>query len=79
MPGIFWWPGKIKLAVIDDIGASVDLMRTLASLTAAALPADGVYDSVDPSGTLLHEVPSPRKEWFFCGTPGNLWAAGVGR
>ena len=26
VPAIFWWPGKIKPAVVDDIGANVDLM-----------------------------------------------------
>ena len=78
MPGIFWWPGKIKPAVVDDIGVNVDLMATIASLTNTRLPNDKNYDSLDLSQTLLKEKPSPRKEWFYYGVPGNLWAARVG-
>jgi formylglycine-generating enzyme required for sulfatase activity len=33
---------------------------------------------MDLSASLLRGSPSPRKEWFFYGTPGNLWAARVG-
>lgn len=79
VPGIFWWPGKIKPAVIDDIAVNVDLMATIASLTGASLPAGRVFDSIDLSQTLLKGEPSPREEWFYYGQPGNLWAARVGR
>lgn len=78
VPGIFWWPEKIKPAVVDGIGVNVDLMATIASLTHTPLPKDRVYDSIDLSQTLLQDKPSPRKEWFFYGVPGNLWAARVG-
>lgn len=77
VPGIFWWPARIKPAVIDGIGVNVDLMRTLASLTGASLPANRTYDSMDLSPTLLKGEPSPRKEWFFYGPTGDLWGARV--
>ncbi|MBI4164270.1 MAG: hypothetical protein HY508_00880, partial [Acidobacteria bacterium] len=35
--------------------------------------------SIDASqSSILRGSPSPRKEWFFYGTTGNLWAARVG-
>lgn len=79
VPGIFWWPGKIKPAVITDIGVNIDLIKTFASLTGASLPADRTYDAKDLSQTLLKETPSPRKEWFFYGPTGDLWAVRVGQ
>jgi len=78
VPGIFWWPGKVKPAVITDMGVNVDLIKTFASLTGASLPADRTYDAEDLSQTLLKEAPNPRKEWFFYGPTGDLWAARVG-
>jgi arylsulfatase A-like enzyme len=78
VPGIFWWPGKIKPGVIDGIGVNVDLMSTVATLTGTALPEDRTYDSIDLSPTLLEGAPSPRRAWFFYGPTGSLWGARVG-
>ena len=78
VPGIFWWPEKIKPAVIRDIGVNIDLMATIASLTDTPLPKDRNYDSIDLSPTLLKGKPSPRKEWFFYGSSGDLYGARVG-
>lgn len=77
VPGIFYWPGTIRPAVVDGIGVNVDLMATAATLTGATLPAGRGFDSIDLSGTLLRGEPSPRHEWFYYGQPGNLWAARV--
>jgi len=78
VPGIFWWPGKIKPAVIDGIGCNVDLVATVSSLVGFDLPQDRVFDSIDLSPTLLNGSPSPRNEWFYYGQPGNLWAYRLG-
>jgi len=78
VPGIFYWPGTIRPAVIDGMGVNVDLMATVAALTGASLPPGREFDSVDLSRTLLHGEPSPRREWFYYGQPGDLWAARVG-
>jgi arylsulfatase A len=79
VPGIFYWPGTIKPAVITGIGANVDLMATFATLAGGELPADRKYDSVDLSPTLLRGTPSPRDRWFYFGHPsGELWAARMG-
>jgi arylsulfatase A-like enzyme len=78
VPGIFWWPGRIEPALIDGIGCNVDLMATVATLAGINLPEDRVFDSIDLSPTLLSEEPSPRREWFYYGQPGNLWAYRLG-
>ena len=78
VPGIFWWPDKIKPAVVDDIGVNVDLIATITSLTNTPLPKDRNYDSIDLSPTLLKGKPSPRQGWFFYGPTGDLWGARLG-
>ena len=78
VPGIFWWPGRIASAVVDGIGVNVDLMATIANLTGTRLPEGRIFDSVDLSPTLLNADPSPRREWFYYGQSGNLWAARAG-
>ncbi len=78
VPGIFWWPGTIHPGIVDGIGVNSDLMATVAKVTGASLPAGRKFDSYDLSPALLDESPSPRKEWFYYGQPGNLWAARVG-
>ncbi len=78
VPGIFWWPGTIEPKVVDGIGVNVDLMATVATLAGVRLPEGRISDSIDLSETLLRGEPSPRKEWFYYGQPGNLWAARVG-
>jgi arylsulfatase A-like enzyme len=65
VPGIFWWPGTIAPAVINDIAANVDLMATVASLAGLKLPDDRTYDSYDISPVLLGKGPSDRKEWYY--------------
>lgn len=74
VPGIFAWPGVIAPAVIDGIGANVDLPATLAALARISLPEGRTYDSIDLSRTLLRGEPSPRQEWFYYGDSGALWA-----
>ena len=78
VPGIFWWPGRIEPAVIDGIGCNVDLVATFATLAGIDLPEDRVFDSIDLSPTLLSREPSPRREWFYYGQPGELWAYRLG-
>ena len=78
VPGIFWWPDRIKPAVIEGIGCNVDLVATVATLAGFDLPKDRAFDSIDLSPTLLSGQPSPRREWFYYGQPGNLWACRLG-
>ncbi len=64
-PTIFWWPGTIKPAVITEIGATLDLLPTVAKLSNAELPAETVYDGFDLTPTLLNADPSPRKSMIY--------------
>lgn len=65
VPALFWWPGRIEAGqVIGEMGSALDMMATIANLTAAQLP-DVPLDSVDLSETLLAAQPSPRDTLLF--------------
>ena len=64
-PTIFWWPGHIRPAVVTDLGSTLDLLPTLASLAGTKPPTDRVLDGVDLSPALLGTGPSPRKTMFY--------------
>jgi len=65
VPTIFWWPGSIKPAVVTELGSTMDLMATLATLTGTTIPTDRKLDSYDLSPVLLGTGESPRKEMFY--------------
>jgi arylsulfatase A-like enzyme len=66
VPTIFRWPGKIAPAVIDGIGANLDLYATLAAITGGAEPSGKPgFISVDLSQTLLQGSPSARSWWLY--------------
>ncbi|MGT2493351.1 sulfatase-like hydrolase/transferase [Cupriavidus basilensis] len=46
IPALFWWPGTIRPAVVDGIGATYDFLPTVVALAKAKLP-DAVIDGVD--------------------------------
>jgi len=64
-PTIFYWPGKIKPAIVTDIGSTLDLFATIANLTGATVPSDRIMDSYDLAPTLFRGEPSPRHEMFY--------------
>lgn len=76
-PCIFWSPGKIKPAVIEDLGTTMDLYTTFSTMAGVPLPNDRVIDGQDLSGTLLHQGPSPRNEIFYYRGP-TLYAMRLG-
>ena len=78
VPGIFRWPGTIPPALIDGIGAIVDLTAAVTTLTGTPLPKGRAFDSIDLSPTLVRAEPSPREEWIYYDRHGNLWAARSG-
>jgi arylsulfatase A-like enzyme len=65
VPAIFWWPGKIRSAVVADMGALMDLLPTLSALAGAAIPTDRILDGSDLSGVLLRGEASPRQDVFY--------------
>ncbi|AJG23537.1 sulfatase-like hydrolase/transferase [Cupriavidus basilensis] len=60
VPALFWWPGTIRPAVVDGIGATYDLLPTFAALARARLP-DAALDGSDLGKTLREQAPSPRQ------------------
>ncbi|WP_247235545.1 sulfatase [Telluribacter sp. SYSU D00476] len=65
VPAVFWAPGKIKPAVVSNMGSTLDLLPTISKLAGATLPTDRVYDGYDLT-TLLHgKGGNPRNEMIF--------------
>ncbi len=77
VPGIFWWPGKIKPAIQTDLGSTLDIFTTLVSMAGGEIPSDRIIDGVDLTETLLNDAESPRDNMlYYRGT--NLFAARQG-
>ncbi len=77
VPAIFWGPGRIKPAVITEIGSTLDLLPTISSLAGATLPTDRVYDGYSLTNVLKGSGKSPRTDmYFYHGT--RLFAARKG-
>lgn len=64
-PTIFYWPGKIKPAVVSDIGSTLDLFATIVTLAGGAIPSDRQMDSYDLAPTLFADKKSPRNEMYY--------------
>jgi arylsulfatase A-like enzyme len=65
VPAIFRWPGTIPPGVVADLGATLDLLPTLAGLAGAAAPADRMLDGYDLAPVLRGQGRSPRQDVFF--------------
>ena len=65
VPTLFWWPGEIPPGTKHELGSTLDLMATFASIAGGELPKDRKLDSYDLSGALLKGQSSPRQEMFF--------------
>ena len=71
VPAIFWWPGKIEAnSVVNEMGSTLDMMATIASLVGLEIPGDRTLDSYDLSPALFGTGPSPRQEFYY-------WTRGV--
>jgi arylsulfatase A-like enzyme len=78
VPTVFWGPGYIKHAVISEMGSTLDVMHTFASLAGAEIPHDRKMDSYDLSEILLSGKGSSAREEFFYWNRGELHAARSG-
>ncbi|WP_372845895.1 sulfatase-like hydrolase/transferase [Pontiella sp.] len=65
VPGIAYWPGTIAPAVTEEVGMTMDLLPTFASL--AAVPAKTEYplDGIDLAPLMLHGTPLPKRPLFW--------------
>jgi len=70
VPGIAWWPGKIRAGVINtNLACLLDVFPTTVLLAGVPLPADRVIDGVDLGAVLLDGAASPERTLcFFRGT-----------
>jgi arylsulfatase A-like enzyme len=65
VPGIFYMPGTVQSAIIDDIGSTLDLLPTIAAFTGTSLPTDRTIDGVDLSSVLKEKGKSKRDHFFY--------------
>lgn len=77
-PGIFWWPGKVRPGVVQDLGSTLDLLPTIAAITGAEVPKDRILDGYDLSPVLFGKGKSPRQEMFYW-RGDQLFAVRLGR
>ena len=67
VPTIFWGPGIVKSGVINQMGSTLDLINTFASLSGANLPIERKMDGYDLSQVLREKSESPRKDFYYWG------------
>lgn len=72
VPTIFWGPGYIKPGISTDLGSTLDLLPTIASLASIELPTDRKLDGFDLSPRLMENGNSPRQEFYYW-TKGELY------
>ncbi len=65
VPTVFYWPGHVRPGVVSELGSTLDILATFASLTGAMLPTDRKLDSHDLSPVLLGTGQSPRQDMFY--------------
>ncbi|MBM3871486.1 MAG: sulfatase [Verrucomicrobia bacterium] len=77
VPGIAWWPGRIKPTVQRTMACTMDLFTTSLKLAGAQMPADRPIDGLDIRPLLFGTGTVQRDAYFFYrGT--RLMAARVG-
>ncbi len=66
VPGIFWWPGKIKAGVVtQELAGTLDVLATAITLAGGKIPADRAIDGFDLSPVLFGTGQSPRQMMLF--------------
>lgn len=73
VPCIMWAPGRIPAGTESNaLASTIDLLPTIAALTSTPLPADRTIDGVDISALLTGDAKSPRDEFLYYTTKGQL-------
>lgn len=66
VPGIAWWPGKVKPNVVNtNVVCMLDLFPTALALAHMDLPKERTIDGRDISATLLKGEPVPDRPFFY--------------
>jgi len=73
VPCIIWAPGRIPAGTTcDALASTIDLLPTIASLTGSDLPEDRSIDGVDISPLLTSDAKSPREEFLYYTSRGQI-------
>ena len=78
VPTLFWGPGHIQPGIQHEMGATLDLLPTIATIAGIAIPSDRTMDGFDLSPALTRSQASPR-DVFFYWTHGELHAVRSGK
>ncbi len=77
VPGIAWWPGRIKPGVTSTPVNAMDLFPTALALAGAKLPTDRPIDGTDITGVLTNGATLPERPFFYYRGP-QLFACRLG-
>ena len=79
VPAIFWGPGIVKPKVVHEMGSTLDLITTIASLAGTRIPSDRKMDGYDLSSVLSGQKNiGPRNEFYYW-TRGEVHAVRSGK
>jgi arylsulfatase A-like enzyme len=68
-----WAPGRIPAGTeCSDLIGTIDLLPTIAAITGTPLPAGKKIDGLDASAAILGKGTSPRDEFVYYSSRGNL-------
>lgn len=65
VPAIFWWPGTIRSGVVTDIGSTLDLLPTFATIAGMETPRDRELDGYALNAALRGTGRSPRETMIY--------------
>ncbi|MBI5388593.1 MAG: sulfatase [Verrucomicrobia bacterium] len=66
VPGLAWWPGKIKPGTVTrELACQLDLFPTCLALAGVELPKARVFDGFDLAPVLFGKGASPREVFFY--------------
>lgn len=65
VPGIAWWPGRIKPGTTAEVALTMDLMPTMLELAGVSVPAGHRLDGTSLAALLLEARPLPERTLFW--------------
>lgn len=65
VPTVFWGPNIVASGVIDQMGATLDLLPTFAAMSGAEVPTDRKMDGHNLYQVLTKKLESPRKDFYY--------------
>jgi len=65
VPTIFWGPGNVQPGIVTEMGSTLDVINTFASLAGVQVPQDRKMDGHDLSAVLSGSAESPRTQFHY--------------